>query len=300
MSHYVRAASVLFSGPGGSADAVLKQVSGQLDSLAGYGLDLIVFCESVEGQGQTVEAAEEVDNPGPFLSLYCEHATRLGAHIAGSVKIREGAQAHNSIAFIDPAGTILGVYHKSNLTHGEIERGLTSGRGAVVVDTTIGRLGGAICFDLNFHWLREQYAALRPDILCFASNYHGGLMQSMWAYDCRAFFVGALPFHGGGILDPFGRPLKLTDCYTSIARARINLDRVMVHLDYNREKFPTIEKQYLGEVEIDIPANVGPALIYSTTEKRSAMDIVREFELELIDDYFVRALDANAANRPIK
>jgi hypothetical protein len=167
----------------------------------------------------------------------------------------------------------------------------------VVVDTAIGRLGGAICYDLNFEDIRKQYRALKPDILCFASMYHGGLMQVVWAYECRAFFVSALHFHGTGILDPYGRPVQLTDCYTSVARARVNLDRAMVHLDFNRVHFPAIEKKYRGHIVLDIPANVGSALIYSVSDKVSAMDVVREFKLELLDDYFARALKANAANR---
>ena len=303
MAHYVRVASVTCNEfpahkPKEAKNAAIRLVSSQLQSLAGYGLDLIVFSEAIESQGQTVDTAEETAQPGPLLNAYCEYAVRLKTHIAGSVKLREGKHAYNSIAFIGPDGRILGAYHKSSLTIGEIDQGLASGQGAVVVDTPIGRLGGAVCFDLNFHWLREQYKALKPDIICFSSAYHGGLMQGLWAYDCRAFFISALPFLGGGILDPFGRPVKLTDCYTSIARATLNLDRVMVHLDYNRDKFPEIEKKYLGEVAIDIPASIAPALIYSTTDKRTAMDIVREFELELIDDYFERALKRNAANRP--
>lgn len=303
MAQYVRVASVMCNyfpahKPAEAKDAAIRLVSGQLQSLAGYGLDLVVFSEAVESQGQTVATAEETTRPGPLLNAYCEYAVKLKTHIAGSVKLREGKHTYNSIAFIGPDGRILGAYHKSNLVIGEIEQGLTSGRGAVVVDTPIGRLGGAICFDLNFQWLREQYKALKPDIICFSSAYHGGLMQGLWAYDCRAFFISALPFIGGGILDPFGQPVKLTDHYTAIARATLNLDRVMVHLDYNREKFPEIEKKYLGEVVIDIPANIAPALIYSTTTKRTAMDIVREFELELIDDYFVRSMKSNAANRP--
>jgi hypothetical protein len=127
--------------------------------------------------------------------------------------------------------------------------------------------------------------------------YHGGLMQGLWAYQSRAFFVSAIQFMGCGILDPFGRPLALTSCYESVAIATINLDRQMVHLDYNRDKFDDIRRQYREEVIVDVPPNIGPALIYSTTENRSAMDIVKEFELELLDDYMTRSLKANENNR---
>lgn len=162
----------------------------------------------------------------------------------------------------------------------------------------IGRLGDAICFDLNFEELRQQYARLQPDILTVASEFHGGLAQAMWAHTCRAFFVSALPFHGGGILDPFGRPQALTDCYSAVARTRINLDRVMVHMDYNRAKFREIERKYGAEDRIDVPPNIGSALLYSASEARSAIDIAREFGLILLDDYFIESARVNARQRP--
>ena len=307
MARFVNVASTLFTAGGGydtrgergkkaTKEAAFKHVKDVLQSLKGYGLDLIVLSEGVEALGQDMDEAEETKKPGRFLSLYLDYAAKEKCHIAGSVKIREKGKVFNSIAFVSPDG-ILGAYHKTNLTQGEIDNGHASGKGAVVVDSTIGRLGGAVCFDLNFEPVRNEYAALKPDILCFASMYHGGLMQTLWAYQCRSYFIAALPFLGGGILDPFGRPLAVSDCYTAHVRARINLDRAMVHLDYNRDKFPDIERKYLGEVIIDTPPNIGPALIYSLTDKRTAMDVVREFGLELLDDYLARMEKANKKNR---
>jgi hypothetical protein len=301
MSRYVRIAAVQFSSRAkkGAADAgklVVEELRGWGEKLRQWRVDLVVFCESVESVGQTLDTAEEIARPGPFLKAYQEMAAQARCHVAGSIKIREAGRVYNSIAFVGP-DRIHGVYHKTFLTDGEIGNGLASGKGAVVVDTPVGRLGGIICFDLNFEPLRQQYRALKPDILCFASNYHGGLMQAMWTYDCRSYFASALSFAGAGILDPFGRPLSVTDCYTSVARARVNLDRVMVHLDHNREKFPSIEAKYGDDVRIDIPANIGPALIFSETERFTAMDIVKEFKLELLDDYFERSVALNEKNR---
>ena len=301
MAKFVNVAGVQFatSTHGGAANAgeiICREMEAKLNSLKGYGLDLVVTCE-LAILAQTLETAEEVANPGPLLQTYARFAAAEQCHVAGASRVREGENVYNSIVYFGPDGSILGVYHKVNLTMGAIEKGERSGTEAVVIDTAIGRLGGVICFDLNFEELRQQYRALKPDILTFASAYHGGLMQQMWAYDCRAFFVSALQFNGCGVLDPFGRELKVTDCYTNVARATINLDRVMVHLDKNRAKFPEIEKKYLGEVIIDTPPNIGPALIYSTTDKRTAMDVVAEFELQLLDDYLAESLAANAANR---
>ncbi len=302
MAHIVKVASVLFQTEAekGAADAgevVLAELEQAMADLHGLGLDLVVFSEGVESIGQTVDDAEPLDAPGPFLRCYQAFAASAGCHVAGSLKLLDDGHVYNALVYVDPRSQVLGAYRKVNLTVSEIEEGMTSGPGPVVIDTAIGRLAGAICFDLNFREIREAYARLKPDIITFASMYHGGLMQAFWAYQCQAYFVAALPFIGGGILDPFGRPIAYTDCYTSVARATINLDRAMVHLDYNREKFAAIERKYLDRIVIDTPPNVGPALIVSRSQRLSAMDVVEEFDLELLDDYFARSLAANTANR---
>jgi predicted amidohydrolase len=244
-----------------------------------------------------IDDAESLKNPGRFMCAYQDFASRESCAVAGSIKLEEEGRVYNSVLVIDKGGAMLGAYHKSNLTIGEIEKGLTPGNGAKTFDASFGRIGAAVCFDLNFEWLRKEYAELKPDIIAFSSNYHGGIMQSLWAYECGSFFVSALPFAGGGILDPLGESIKTTDCYSSIARTTINLDRAVVHLDYNRDKFSEIERKYLEKVLIDIPANLGSALIYSLSDEFSAGDIVNEFELELLDDYFARSQKANDTHR---
>lgn len=276
---------------------VVAETRACLDSLKGYGLNLVAFSEGIESVCQTMEQAEEMERPGPLLQTYMDFAAQEKCHVAGSAKILEHDRTHNSIVFIGPNGNVLGAYHKTFLTHGEIEAGLTPGRGAVVIDTDIGRLGGVICFDLNFDELRAEYAKLRPDILLFASMFHGGLMQQVWAYSCRSYLVSAMQFAGCGILDPFGRAIRRTDCYTTVARATVNLDRVMVHLDVNRDKFPDIEKKYGDAITIDVPANIGSALIVSNDHAVSARDVVGEFDLLLLDDYLARARETNEQAR---
>ena len=302
MAHWVRIGSVLFQTKAakGAPDAkgiVLAETAEAMKRLEGRGLDLVAFCEGVESVGQTLEQAEDPEVPGEFLTLYRDFAVSQSCHVAGSAKTRRDGAVYNSIVFYAPGGELLGIYDKVNLTVQEIDAGLTSGAGPVVVDSAIGRLGGLVCFDLNFEPLRQQYRPLKPDILVFASMYHGGLMQQVWAYDCQAYFVAAWKQRGAGILDPFGRTLAETHCYADVAIADVNLDRAMVHLDFNQDRFDDIRRKYGREVAIDIPPNLGPALIFSLSDHRTAADIVAEYDLEPMDDYFTRSLAANASNR---
>jgi predicted amidohydrolase len=294
MAKHVNIATVRFQSEwarnkDGARQIVLAELAGNVAALKGYGLDLVVFSEGVEAVAQSMDQAEFLASPGPVMQVYREFARQERCHVAGSVKLREGAAVYNAVVYYGPDGDPIGVYRKVYPTIGELEQGIAPGPGAVVVDTAIGRIGTAICFDLNFEALRDEYRALKPDIMVFASMYHGGLAQAAWAHECRAFFACAWQYTDGGILDPYGRPLAVNDCYHTIARARVNLDRVMVHLDYNSERFPEIERKYGDEVRVDIPDNIGSALIYSETDRRSAMDVADEFGLELLDDYMGRA-----------
>jgi predicted amidohydrolase len=303
MAKWVQVASPLFKDENvrshsEARDVVFAGLEEVCSDLSGLGLDLVVFSEGIEAVGIKPEEAESFDAPGPFLGAYMRFAKRERCHVAASVKlIGSAGEVFNSIAFIDSGGRPIGAYHKTFLTQSELDEGLTPGTGAAVIDSKIGRLGGVICFDLNFPEFRSEYAALAPDILCFSSMYHGSHVQQTWAYDCRSFFVAALPFHGGGILDPLGTVLAKTDCYNSVARARINLDRVVLHLDYNRVKFRDIERKYRDGVTITVPPDLAPAILYSNLPDRSAGEIAAEFELELLNDYVARMRQANLSRR---
>jgi len=309
MSKYVKIASIEFvtKAEKGTPEAngiILNETVNTLNSLKGSGVDLVAFSESVESH-QTIDQAEEVDKPGPFLQAFMQFCKAEQAHVAAALKIREDDKVYNTITFIGPEGKVLGVYKKNYLVIDEIEQiGLTPGNEALVIDTAIGRLGGVICFDLNYEELRQQYRALKPDILVFSSTFIGDMLQNFWAYDCKCFWVAALPASrrfGCSVINPMGRFEARGNQYTPILTATINLDRIFVHNDNNMSKYPDIQRKYGEEVKIDThPHNLGVSIIYSCSSKRSAEDIKKEFDLELFDDYFERSIAVNATHKPAR
>jgi hypothetical protein len=306
MSRFLNAASVQFQPTvywDGRHDwdalraGVFESTSRALESLRGFGLDLVVLSEAVGIVGQTNATAESVGAPGPFLRRYLDFAREEHAHVVGSCRIREAGCVYNSAVVVGPRG-ILGCYHKCFPTLEELDEGISPGRGAAVIETPIARIGAAICFDLNFKELREEYARLRPDIIAFPGMFHGGMVQAIWAYECRSHFISATCFEGCGILDPFGRPLALSDEYTRAPTARINLDCVMVHLSSLLKNIPGIRRKYGAEVTIAVPEHVGAGLLYSACAARTARQVAREFELEPLDDYLARCRARCASARP--
>jgi hypothetical protein len=63
-----------------------------------------------------------------------------------------------------------------------------------------------------------------------------------------------------------------------------------VHLDYNWERLRRVKAKYGPKVKITDPGCLGCVLIASEHETISVDDMIKEFEIELLDDYFVRSL----------
>jgi predicted amidohydrolase len=275
-------------------DAALKQFAEAAERLDGTGVDLVITCEGMESIGQTVDDAEQLDRPGPFLETYRKFAEANHCCVAGSAKIEDAGKVHNALVFFGPDGGILGDYRKTFLTEGEVARGMSPGTGAQVIESPAGRLGGIICFDLNFDELKAAYQGLRPDILCFSSMYNGGHVRATWAYDCRCFLAAACKDNSSQIVDPVGSIVAEANYFTRIARARVNLDRFVMHQDRNMARFPDIYRKYPHEAIIDQRSELGVAVLYSLSADRSAEQIAAEFELTRLDDYFT---ESRAAQR---
>ena len=197
----------------------------------------------------------------------------------------------NSCVVLDRQGETAGIYDKNFPTIGEMESGIMPGTEVPIIQCDFGTLACAICFDLNFAELRKRYQEQGPDIIVFPSMYHGGLVQSSWAYNCRSFFVSSCGFDDlpSEIRDPLGEVVAASTNYFHYAVATINLDCRLVHLDYNWEKLRAVKKKYGSAVTIRDPGRLGSVLLTSEHETISADQMIEEFGIELLDDYLARS-----------
>ena len=197
----------------------------------------------------------------------------------------------NSSVVIDRKGETAGIYNKNHVVIEETTQGgILYGKEAPIIHCDFGKVACAICFDLNFDELRSKYIKLKPDLIVFCSEFHGGLQHSIWAYSCRCHFVGAIVGLPSGILNPHGETLASTSSYKDYVVATVNLDCCLVHLDYNGEKLEELKKEYGERVNISVPDHIGSVLISSQCRETTVLEMIRKFEIETLEDYFVRAL----------
>ncbi len=131
-----------------------------------------------EREGDKFEVAEHLDgkNPGRILSTVMKIATTHTTWVVagGIAELLPGQDASsktafNSCAVVNPAGQLVSVYRKIHLFDVDIPGGATlkeseatsAGHDLSVVDTSIGKVGLSICYDLRFP---ELYRKLTLDM----------------------------------------------------------------------------------------------------------------------------------------
>lgn len=229
-----------------------------------------------------------------ILDFYREQAKQHHCYIAYSACREVCREAElpfrNSTQIIGRDGNVVGIYDKNHLVPAELEEGkIAYGTEAPIFELDFGRVGCAICFDLNYDELLYRYVEQKPELILFSSMYHGGMVQEKWALTCRSYFAGAIHNKKSRILNPVGEELAHTSDGFWYATQKINLDYAMVHLDHNyfgENKLAAVKEKYGDLFVIHNPDHLGYVMISYEGTDRTIMDIVKEFKLTLLDDYF--------------
>jgi predicted amidohydrolase len=201
----------------------------------------------------------------------------------------EKSGKYNSAVLFDRDGQVAGVYDKTFPTIGEIEDGTIPGEGAKIFQTDFGRVGAIICFDLNFHELLADYKSKGVELLCMLSAFRGGFMVPAAAFKNQMFMATSTPGENSVIVDPLGRVLAESSAYGRVIFAKINLDSKIVHIDYNQQRVADMKKKYKEHVMIAVASPEGVYFISSLHPEISIQDMIKEFEIETLDEYLARA-----------
>jgi predicted amidohydrolase len=167
--------------------------------------------------------AEEI--PGPSSEALERECRRLGLHVVCGLLERSDNAVRNAAVLVGPDG-LVGTYRKTHLPFLGVDRFVAPGDELTVFDTSIGRIGIEICYDLRFPEVTRSLALAGAEIVALPTNWplaaspNAELLTTARAFENRIFLLVAnrvgtersAEFCGRSqIVDPAGRRLAETD-----------------------------------------------------------------------------------------
>lgn len=269
-----------------SVDERREKALAHIDRAAYDQPDLMVLSELCINNKETPEAMQ-----GPITEAARERARQHNTYIALPLaQSKPDGALYNSLILLDPEGQIVGEYNKMFPTIPEMEAGICPGDSTPVFQTSFGRVGMAICFDLNFPQVIQGLSNQGVELVCFSSAYEGGRQLARWALDYGVYIASAHRGGYGTFIDKTGMLLEKGDpVYNPIITRDLNMDRKVFHLDYNHLKLEDIRKRYGRGIKIDVCRPEAIFALESRMEDVTVEQITQEYELEPFLDYLARS-----------
>jgi len=218
----IQAAAIQFNVRQGDVDANLAYVRSALRRAADSGANLAVLPEMWSSGFAYRNLNELALRTAGIVEELLELSRELKLVVVGSMPEPHGEKVFNTV-FVADNGTLAGVYRKLHLFSllGE-DRAFDSGDKWLLADTSIGKVGVIICYDLRFPELSRRLALEGADVICVPAQWPKprqehwrtllrarAIENQLYVVSCNACGpIGKLDFFGMSmIIDPKGEVL---------------------------------------------------------------------------------------------
>ena len=209
-----------------------KKIYDAIERTAACKPDLMVLSEEMLtfGTGTGLDYAESDD--GKVCTGVRALAKKHGCYIVYNFLEKRGEDYYNTSMLIGRDGETVGKYSKTQLTLGELERGLTPGDEYPVFETDFGRVGMLICYDHYFPHTADLITEAGAEIICVSTigdSAEKGVARAMdngvYMAICGHHTYNRHGWGPGKIISPTGDMLAMTDNEEDIAYADIDFSK---------------------------------------------------------------------------
>ena len=278
----------------------LERALALVDAAGAQHADFVCLPETFIAAGLSGADARDIVEPidGPTFKALADRARRHRINLVAGLHVLEDDGTISNIAVLyDRDGQLVGSYSKCHPTEGEIDAGITPGSEAKVFQTDIGRIGLAICFDLNWHELWAEMKAQGADIVCWISAYEGGFPLQAYAWLHGLTVVSSVQSYTAKIIDRTGKILTTTSRWGRLVSCDIDMDKRWFHTDGQAEKIVEVQTRYGERVRVETLGEEHMFSIESRDPTLDADDIVTALGLVEYEDFIARCTSAQEAAR---
>jgi len=216
MQENLKVAAVQFNIALGLIDRNLKKVETALGRIAKQGVQLVVLPEMWSTGYDYKRLASHASETPRVVEAICKLSAQNDMVVIGSLPEEANGNIYNT-AYVVDRGEVLDSYRKLHMfsTMGE-DRFLSPGDRALVLSTSVGRLGIAICYDLRFPELFRKMALEGAEIICLPAEWpkprqdHWRTLLRARAMENQLFVIATNCCGLQGKLDFFGMSLLLS------------------------------------------------------------------------------------------
>ena len=271
----------------------LGEIVQLVDEQGTKGADIIAIPETCRGLNKTTR--EPID--GPTVTAMARLARKHHTYIVCPIDRQHGKQHSNSAILLDRSGKVVCIYDKIFPVWQQecVPLDVIPGKHVQVYDADFGRLGFAICFDVNWAPLWKRLSDHGAELVIWPSAYSAGrslqaqailynyyIVSATWCPDCHVFDIDGEKL----IYDEHNRDAK-----TNITRVTLDLDRCVFHQDIN---YPDKLHKLLAEHGEDVEQEKflkleGWFVLKAKRPGVSARKLARDYGLEELRHYINRS-----------
>jgi predicted amidohydrolase len=263
----------------------LEVIRDLVDTEAAKGVDLVALPELWRGH----EAAETLD--GPATQAMSALARKHHTYIASPIGRMDGNRHFNSAVLLDRSGKVVFVYDDVFPSEFDHRAKLDVGNSVSVYQADFGRIGFAICFDVNFPDVWKSLADQGAELVLWPSAYTGGssvqahaltyhyyIVSSSLACDCTVFDITGEQIH-----------YQKSDGINA-SHLTLDLDRGIYHNDMNIPKRARLLREHPNDVQLaEHLDREGWFVLQARRPGASARALARQYEIEELRDYINRS-----------
>ena len=228
----------------------LEAIIDVVDREGARGVDLIALPET--WTGQSLNRPETLH--GPVISAMRELANKHHTYIVCPLDRQDGERRLNSAVLIDRDGKFAGVYDKVYPYWSEFDLlpTVAIGSEAPVFETDFGKIGLAICFDVNFPEVWQELSENGAEMVIWPSAYSAGATLRAHALMYHYYVVSSTQAADCLVYDLDGQQLLDENSDDiNISRITLDLDRGIYHENFNLDKRDRLLAAHGDDVEVE-------------------------------------------------
>ena len=269
-------------------DKTRDEIARLVDTEAAAGTDLVILPETWLGQKDNPETLED-----PTVRTFSALAKKHRTYIVCPIDRRDGKRRLNSAVLLDRTGKIAGVYDKvfPYWSEFDLKQPVCLGDSAPVFQTDFGKLGLAICFDVNFPEVWQRLADQGAELVVWPSAYSAGTSLQAHALNHHFYIVTSTLTADCVVYDITGEEIHYSKTQPiNIARLTLDLDRGIYHQNFNIDGRDKLLRKHGHEVRQEKWLDREQWFVLAaTTPGVSARALAKQYGMEELRDYLTRS-----------